>query len=283
MRDLAECLDGGQSFRWFFAPDRSTFVGSWDHWRVMLRLDAGLLQAAYADGVDPTVGEAALRHYLALDPPMEGARDALPWRSDPILREAHEAFPRLRILRQPPGEALLSFLCSATKQIPQIKEGLDQLARRFGAPLGEDVFALPTWNVLAEVPESALRACGLGFRARYIKAVAGFLRESPDSLAQWEELSDAALRERLQSLPGIGPKVADCVMLFVFHRLTAFPVDTWIARALREWYQLDGWSIPQMIHFGQIHFGTAAGLAQQLLFAHIRQQRAGGQKDEMRG
>lgn len=276
--DLKELLDGGQTFRWFFSPSTGHWEGSWAGHEACLRIHNGHLEAAFPLRADPDRSLADLRIYLGLDETTRRAMEDLPWRSDPILEQCRQAFPRLRILRQPAGEALLSFLCSATKQIPQIKQCLDLLARRWGQPTENGRYHLPTWEVLAEVPESELRECLLGFRARHIKATAIALRQMNDPLVRWSELADGDLRRQLESLPGVGPKVADCVMLFGFYRLGAFPVDTWIARAMRQWYGLEGWTLSQIGHFGRVHFGGGAGLAQQLMFARIRQMSTRGQK-----
>jgi N-glycosylase/DNA lyase len=180
----------------------------------------------------------------------------------------------LRILRQPFGETLLGFLCSATKQIVQIKQMLALLAERHGAPGGSQaapkLHRLPTWTELAVVPETELRACLLGFRARYIAETARFLAANPGWLEATEQAPYPLAKERLCSLPGVGEKVADCVLLFGAGRLEAFPVDVWILKTLARRYGLDGWKPAQLAQFGRAHFGPLAGLAQQYLFAWER-------------
>jgi N-glycosylase/DNA lyase len=227
--------------------------------------------------------EPALIHYL--DAGLEHLKrvDALPWRSDPHLTRCIAAFPELRILRQPFGETLLGFLCSATKQIVQIKQMVALLATRHGVPLlttpshstlnpqpSTAPHRLPTWAELAAVPESDLRACLLGFRARYIHQTAQFIGSHPGWLDETELLPYGAAKERLCSLPGVGEKVADCVLLFGAGRMEAFPVDVWIIKAMALRYGLQDWKPAQIAHFGRTHFGSYAGLAQQYLFAWER-------------
>jgi N-glycosylase/DNA lyase len=180
------------------------------------------------------------------------------------------AFPGLRILRQPFGETLLGFVCSATKQIPQIKQMQALLATRHGRALPDGSRALPTWTELAAVPEADLRACALGFRARHIAAIARFLAENPGWLDATEHAPYPEAKTRLLTLQGVGEKVADCVLLFGAGRLEAFPVDTWILKALARRYDLADWKPAQVAHFGRTHFGPQAGLAQQYLFAYER-------------
>lgn len=132
---------------------------------------------------------------------------------------------------------------------------------------------LPTWAELAEVPEVSLRECGMGYRARYLAATAQFLKERPGWLEEVEALPYAEGKAALTELPGVGAKIADCVLLFGAGHLEAFPVDTWILKCLQRHYQLDGWKPDQVAHFGRMHFGPAAGLAQQYLFAWERASR----------
>jgi len=265
---LAELIDGGQAFRWQSEPD-ATWLGLWADHIVRVRLNPdGLLEwSAPATHVERT--GTALRTYLfGHDTP--AALDALPWRSDPHLARCLDAFPGLTILRQPFGETLLGFLCSATKQIVQIKQMIALLAERHGASIADSYRRLPTWAELVVVPEAELRGCLLGFRAKYIHQTAQFIAARPGWLEETERLPYAKAKARLCELPGVGEKVADCVLLFGAGRLEAFPVDTWIIKAMARRYGLDGWTPAQIAHFGRTHFGAHAGLAQQYLFAYER-------------
>jgi len=134
---------------------------------------------------------------------------------------------------------------------------------------------LPTWAELAAIPEEKLRACQLGFRARFIHDTAQFLAGNPGWLDETEHLPYASAKARLMELPGVGEKVADCVLLFGAGKLEAFPVDTWILKALARRYQLDGWKPAQVAQFGRAHFGPFAGYAQQFLFSWERKHGSG--------
>jgi N-glycosylase/DNA lyase len=265
-----------------------------------VRLRLGAQERVEWSAPSRRVGETAgaLIRYFGLDRDFAALSDLLPWRSDPHLAQCIVKFGGLRILRQPFGETLLGFLCSATKQIVQIKQMLALLARRHGQQigagedrgdpsrrrtgspaaepedqLGTDFHRLPTWPELAEIPESDLRKCLLGFRARYIAETAQFLAANPGWLEETESLPYALAKERLCSLSGVGGKVADCALLFGAGRLEAFPVDVWILKTLARRYGLEGWRTPQLAQFGRVHFGPLAGLAQQYLFAWERAQR----------
>jgi N-glycosylase/DNA lyase len=289
---LGEILDGGQAFRWYRQTD-GTWLGAWSSQVARMRLDGrDRLQWSAPAGLASSAGHA-LSAYFSSDRDYAALTDSLPWRSDPHLARCVVTFHGLRLLRQPFGETLLAFLCSATKQIVQIKQMLALLAERHGAPLAEAalisrsvanagagtpcgipspgrIHRLPTWPELAEIPEADLRACLLGFRARYIAETARFLAARPGWLEQTEALPYPVAKERLCQLPGVGEKVADCALLFGAGKLEAFPVDVWILKTMARRYGLDGWRPAQLAQFGRVHFGPLAGLAQQYLFAWER-------------
>ena len=269
---LAETLDGGQAFRWHPGTEAGGWVGVWDRClgevggtdRDTLRWRTPVVRGR------PLCTSGQLERYLGYDRDWEALADTLPWRSDPHLDRCLRGFPRLRLLRQPFGETLLGFLCSATKQIVQIKQMMALLAQRHGAEIVPGIHPLPTWLELSRVSEKDLRQCLLGFRARFIHRTAIFLAENPGWLEETEKAPYAVAKERLCQLPGVGEKVADCVLLFGAGQLEAFPVDVWILRALAVRYGLEGWKPALVAQFGRIHFGAYAGLAQQYLFAWER-------------
>ncbi len=272
---LAETLDGGQAFRWHQARP-GVWDGRWADCAIQLRRHAECLEWRTLPENESRTGQA-LSRYFALESDWGTRTDALPWRSDAHLARCLEAFPGLRILRQPFGETLLGFLCSSAKQIVQIKRMLAVLAIRHGKPLGKgcsensDYFhQLPTWAELAVIPEKELRACQFGFRARYVHESALFLARHPGWLEETERRPYAEAKVRLLELPGVGEKVADCVLLFGAGRLEAFPVDAWVLKSLARRYGLVGWKPAQVAQFGRVHFGPLAGLAQQYLFAWER-------------
>jgi N-glycosylase/DNA lyase len=276
---LAETLDGGQAFRWQPEAD-GIWTGAWADHVAQLRLATdGALEWRAPSEIHARVA-AALPHYLGGEHDWQALADALPWRSDAHLAQCVSAFRGLRLLRQPFGETLLGFLCSATKQIVQIKQMVALLAERHGAEIGRvgqwkaaevRVFRrLPTWAELAAISEAELRACLLGFRARYIRETAEFLAARPGWLEATEAAPYPEAKARLMELPGVGEKVADCVLLFGAGKLEAFPVDTWILKSLARRYGLEDWKPAQVAQFGRVHFGPLAGFAQQFLFAWER-------------
>lgn len=267
---LAEQLDGGQAFRWTAQTD-----GSWlgVFGRTLAAVRSGAQGLEWRGRKDAPSAETALRAYLDAEGRQARLAEALPWRSDPVLREARAAYPGLRILRQDPHDALLGFLCSSNKRILQIRVMVAALATRLGEPLGDGHHALPSWAAVAAADDAVLRACALGYRAAYLRGTARKLLARPRWAEEFAALDTPALLAELQTLPGVGPKVAACVALFGFGRLESFPVDTWVVQALADAYGLRGWKPAQLEQFGQAHFGEAAGLAQQYLFSAARHGR----------
>lgn len=278
---FAETLDGGQAFRWHRETGElgEIWTGAFHDCLAQLRLTAQGIAWRAPVLLHQRVAQQ-LPAYLGVEHDWVALADALPWRTDAHLAQCIAVYPQLRLLRQPFGETLLCFLCSATKQIIQIKQMVALLAERHGSRLVDEgkitlpraslAYRLPGWKDLARVSEKELRACLLGFRARFIHETSLFLAARPGWLAETEALPYAAAKSRLMELPGVGEKVADCVLLFGAGKLEAFPVDVWILKTLARRYGLAGWKPSQVAQFGRAHFGPLAGLAQQYLFGWER-------------
>lgn len=272
MSALAETVSGGQAFRWRRVEKSEIWQGVWGNCLARVRVGCSgdvewSAPAELAKYVGTEIGD-----YFAVAVDFAALADQLPWRTDEVLKDRIQAWGRLRLLRQPLGETLLAFLCSSAKRIPHIMQMCEALAERFGEPVWEHVRALPTWERLAGAHESELRACGLGYRARFVKETAGKLAEAPGWEARIVRAPYAEAHDWLVALPGVGPKIADCVLLFGAAKYAAFPVDTWILRAMAERYGLRGWRPAQVAQFGRAHFGPLAGLAQQFLFSGERKE-----------
>lgn len=270
-RTLEETLVGGQAFRWFRDPEGAFWIGTWASHVAALRLrEDGPLEAAR---LSRRTTLEAIRSYLGTDR-IASLVSRLPCNADPVLESLRRKWGGLSLLRQPPGETLLAFICSSNKQILQIRAMLGTIGGRFGKPIpGTPFKTLPDWETLAAVSEAELRSCALGYRAAHVANAAAFLAENPGFLDAVDDLSLEDARQALQRLPGVGPKVADCVLLFGYGRAAAFPVDTWIEQILVERYPaLGGWKRPQLATFARLHFGEAGGLAQQWFFAEARSQ-----------
>jgi N-glycosylase/DNA lyase len=275
--DLAATLTSGQAFRWRWRDGgwEGIVAGRW----VRLAQDGDVIRAESAEAVEDWHW---LRHYLQLDVNVAKIFSTFP--SDEPMQNSMRACAGLRLLRQEPWECLASFICSSTKQIVQIQQIIALLCERFGQPVAmpdgrEPVYSFPEFARLAEVSEAELRACKLGFRAPYLLESARKLRDSEVDLSALRTMELAEAREQLMLLPGVGAKIADCVLLFAYGFQEAFPVDVWVMRALRQLYfPKRRVKLPRLRKFSQTHFGPHAGYAQQYLFHYMRTQGKGGEK-----
>jgi N-glycosylase/DNA lyase len=164
------------------------------------------------------------------------------------------------------------------KQMAHIRQISRKLRERFSDERkirDHVVYTFPTAERIAASSEKELRECALGYRAKNLLATARQVASGSVDLEKMSILSDADLRARLCELPGVGAKVANCVMLFAYERLRAFPIDVWIERVLREKYfpRARKLNAARLRTFTEKYFGTHGGYAQQYLFHHARMSR----------
>ena len=265
--DLAATLGCGQAFRWTPVGDAWEGVvgGRW----VCLRQSGETISAkCAADQSDWVWLEDHLQLHVDLDAVLGSFPDDIP------LRSAVAACRGLRLLKQEPWECLASFICSSTKQIVQIRQIIALLSERFGGAIPSAhglAHSFPSAAQIAGATEAELRACKLGFRAPYLLETARRVASGELDLDALTAMPLAEAREHLESLPGVGRKVADCALLFGFGFSTAFPVDVWVLKALRQLYFPKRKPRPARLrHFADTYFGPHAGYAQQYLFHAMR-------------
>ena len=270
--DLAATLTCGQAFRWQLLDQRwAGVIGT--HW-VRLHPGPGSLTASTAE---PVSDWHWLTHYLQLNVDLTEVVRTFP--DDEPMRAAVAASRGLRLLRQDPWECLASFILSSTKQIVQIQQIIALLCERYGEPLPvapacRPAFAFPCPARLARASEAELRTCKMGFRAPYLLATARMIASGQFDLARLQRQPLDAARAELMHLPGVGHKIADCVLLFAYGFQSAFPVDVWVMKALRQLYfPRRRLSRPRLQRFAATHFGPRAGYAQQYLFHYMRTRR----------
>ena len=221
----------------------------------------------------PTGCEALAQHYFALDHPLTDICAGFP--KDSAMAEATRFCRGMRIVRQPAWECLATFITSSMKQVAHIAQMSHTIRRRFGLALdwhGETLFAYPPAERIAALAEADLRACSLGYRAKNLLGSARMIAAGTVDLAAIAQLPDEEARAELCRLPGVGEKVANCVLLFAFGRLRAFPIDVWIERVLRQLYFARKRNVTprRLREFSATHFGEFGGYAQQYLFHHAR-------------
>jgi N-glycosylase/DNA lyase len=267
--DLGATLASGQAFRW------NQVDGGWNgvlhnRW-VRLRADEFSITA---EAAQPVSDWSWLANYLQIELDLGVLVASFP--DDEPIRAAVNACRGLRLLRQDPWECLASFILSSTKQIVQIRQIVSVLCERFGEPIPTaaqyaPAFAFPSPARLARASEAELRACKMGFRAPYLLETARNVTEAKIDLERLRELPVEIAREELVKMPGVGRKIADCVLLFAYGFQSAFPVDVWVIKALQKLYfPRRRASAKRLRHFSETHFGPNAGYAQQYLFHYMR-------------
>lgn len=184
----------------------------------------------------------------------------------------------IRILRQDPWEMLISFIISQNKGIPHIRECIRQLSMKFGFPIdeldgsGQRYYAFPSVRELSKATEEELRACKVGFRAPYIMDACRKVLNGEVILNDLYIMEIEEAKEKLMTIKGVGPKVADCILLFAYGKSGVFPTDVWIKRVIEGVY-FEGQEIkPEKIQqFAKDYFGNLAGYAQQYIFYYGRE------------
>ena len=262
--DLEKTLNSGQVFHW--TRHGRGFVGAIAENFVYLEQEGESIQ------VFPGQAKLASR-YLALDHLLPEILKTFP--TDPVIKVAMEFCRGLRIIRQPYWECLATFLTSPLKQVQHIRAISLAIRNRFGRRLqwNETVgFSYPRPEQVAEIPLEKLLECKLGFRAANLIATAKIVASGAVDLEALRNASTAEARATLCELPGVGEKIANCVLLFAYERLDAVPVDVWIARILNEVYFAGRTKVPlrELKSFACEYFGSYAGYAQQYLFHHWR-------------
>ena len=260
--DLPSTLLGGQSFSWNEVSP-GTFSG-WIHQHpVQLFTTPHALHWNNSD-----LSPAQLRHYLTLDLPWPSLAASFP-ACDLSLAHARKTYPGLRALREDPWECLANFICSSLKQIVQIRQINARLRQTFGCPQ----HSFPSAKILAEAGEAGLRSCALGYRAKHLFATAQIIATQPSLLEIPPSLPTPQAAAHLELLPGVGPKISRCVLLYAYSRWDAFPIDVWVDRLLRELYfpkRRKPFRLPELEKWSAQHFGPHRGLAQLLLFHWYR-------------
>jgi N-glycosylase/DNA lyase len=213
--------------------------------------------------------------------------------NDSLISEAIKKYPGLRLMRQEPHQCMLSFVCSSNTNIPMIRRMLKNLCRKYGSKMvvdGKEFFTFPRVDSLNRASVSELLSCGVGYRAKAIKAVAHSIAHGNIDVNDLMRASYDDAKEELLKIYGIGNKIADCILLFSLEKLEAFPIDIWIAKALslhyswllfgnekegKKWKQIhQKMTSTQYKTFSETirsYFGKYSGYAQQYLFYHMRQ------------
>jgi N-glycosylase/DNA lyase len=276
--DLDRTLCCGQVFRW--VKTHKEWYGVVGETVIKLRQDQHFIVfQTYPKNLD----HYFIERYFRFD-------DDLPNILENINRDVHinkairDLFG-LRIIRQEPWECIISYLCATYVNIPRIQDMIERLSRMFGEKIqfeGKTFYTFPTRKSLANASLKDLLKCRVGYRAKHILDTAKLVYNNHLNLEALKKLNYDVSRHHLLSLKGIGPKVADCILLFSLDKLDAFPVDVWVQRIITEYYpkyfyrpqnnirEKQNLGSGKIYAFGRQYFGRYAGYAQEYLYYYYK-------------
>ena len=268
--ELADIFDCGQCFRWNKQPDGS-YTGIFEKNVMNVQKDGDVV--TFKGICDGNIKEI-VENYFDLNRDYEEIKNKLS-QIDENVKKSIEYGKGIRILNQDLWEMIISFIISANNNIPRIKRIIERLAQKYGKEIewnGEKYYTFPTPEELKDVIVEDYRKLGLGFRdIRLYETVHMVLDKKVDLNEMQQNPNTYEVREQLLSLSGVGPKVADCILLFsTLKRFEVFPIDVWVRRVMNELYiknedetKVNKKDIEKL---AKEKFGNLAGIAQQYLF-----------------
>lgn len=197
---------------------------------------------------------------------------------DEIMKKAIEFGWGIRLLKQDIWETLVSFVISANNRIPMIMKVVASISKEYGKELIYDnhsYYSFPEVNKISGSSIKQLEVCKAGFRCKYISLTSQFVEEGVIDLYGLKNIPTDNAREALMKLPGVGPKVADCVLLYSGTKYNVFPTDVWVKRVMEELYFKREASFKEIQEFSKEKFGEFSGIAQQYLFYYARENKIG--------
>ena len=203
---------------------------------------------------------------------------------DKTVKKAVKEYEGLRIFRQDPFQCMISFIISSNSNIQKIKSSLEKITRKFGTKVkieGKEFFIFPKPEKLVNASMNEIKSCGVGYRASFIKEAAKMVVLKKIDFEYLKKCDYYEAKKNICLIPGIGNKVADCIMLFSLNKLEAFPLDTWMIKILEKYYSNEFKIETKTITTKQYdilhekivnYFGPYCGYAQQFLFKMEREK-----------
>lgn len=269
--DVNHTFDCGQCFRWNVEEDGS-YTGIVGKCAVNIKLEGSILTI---DNCTEDDYKNIWHDYLDMDRDYGGIKSKLS-AHDKVMADAVSYGHGIRLLRQDPWETVISFIISQNSNIPRIKKCIESLCTAFGESIGtyrgKERFAFPTAERLAGLSQEDLAPCRLGYRDKYIMETARVVAEDGGrTLAAARQMTFADAEKYIRSLKGVGPKVANCILLFGLLKYESFPLDVWMKRIMHELYGFDENDMKGMAAYARENFGEYSGFAQQYLFYYARE------------
>ena len=266
-KDIFDC---GQCFRWNLEEDGS-YTGIFGN--NVLNVNKKQKEIIVSGICDGNIKEICTQ-YFDLDRDYEKIKKTLS-KIDNNLKQSSEYGSGIRILNQDLWEMIISFIISANNNIPRIKGIIERMSKKYGKEIefnGKKYYTFPTKEELSKATISDLRALGMGFRDKYIYKTTQKINSKEVDLEKIKDMNNTKeIREELLKLPGVGPKVADCILLFsTLNRYDVFPIDVWVRRVMNELYihNKDEKKVSkrEIEKIAIDKFGPLQGFAQQYLF-----------------
>lgn len=264
-KDIFDC---GQCFRWNEEPDGS-YTGIFGHNVLNVKEEKDIVITGICNGNI----EDICKNYFDLDRNYEEIKETLSLIDD-NMKESIKYGKGIRILNQDLWEMIISFIISANNNMPRIKGIIERMSAKYGQEIkfrGTSYYTFPTIDELSQASVKDLKDLGLGFRDRYVYETTKKIKEGKINLENLKQESTNEVRKQLLTLTGVGPKVADCIMLFsTLKRFAVFPVDVWVRRVMNDLYihNEDETKVnkKQIQEIARDKFGALEGIAQQYLF-----------------
>ena len=202
---------------------------------------------------------------------------------DKTVKKAIRQYEGLRLFNQDPFQCMISFIISSNSNIQKIKNSLEKISKKFGTKLvvqNEEFYLFPKPEKIAKASINEIKTCGVGYRAPFIKEAAKMVTSKKINFEYLKNSDYNETKRNLRLIPGVGNKVADCIMLFSLNKLDAFPLDTWMIKILEKYYsnefQIETKTITEkqyeILHKKIVdYFGPYCGYAQQFLFKMERE------------
>ena len=272
LKDIFEC---GQCFRWNKNDDGS-YIGVINNTVVKVQQYENRIEFT---GSDNSEFEKIIKDYFDINTDYSNYKKDL-IKVDQYMAESVEFGNGIRILNQDLWETIISFIISANNNIPRIKKIIENLSRTYGNKIvfeEKEYYTFPTMQSLSKASIQDLRKLGLGFRDKRIFNTTKMIISGKIDLDGIKNMQDTNLmREKLLELDGVGPKVADCILLFALHRFDVFPIDVWVRRVMNDLYihctEEDRVNKREILKLADEKYGKIKGLAQQYLFYWKREE-----------
>ena len=268
--ELPHIFECGQCFRWYREEDGSyTLIAQRRILNVAKERDNIVFHHTNMEDF-----HGFWKGYFDLDRDYGAIKDTL-CENDPVMKKAIERGYGIRILRQDEWETLISFIISSNRGIPMIKKSIEELSEKYGEFIGtyrgRKHYAFPEPEALLNRTIDEIRLCRTGYRAKYIADAASIVGERQMNIYNIRHLDTDMARRDLLRISGVGPKVADCILLFSMGKFDAFPIDVWVKRVMEYFYLQEDMPLKVIQDYGQKRFGKYAGFAQQYLFYYARE------------